>query len=283
MKSLDVQSAARSRIAILALASTLIPLTKAVDISPFFEATAGFTYEKALVDKVGNIPLVVRNVPVHPDDQFAKGGQGPIQQDALEPSNRFELAKAKFGLELEFLEKKLSIRTGLSLELQFDTETFSENNARGDMAERDYLGRVGSNQRGTGTALTYNYVGVRYWPNWNSFLRPNVFVEGEYKIVRWCSASIGFKINEQTLFLENGWDRRDELETQDTYKAATYHVLSPYVSINGILDENERTFVRLEGGIQKVFSESRTSLGRQLQIERAGTPLFAGITFGIKF
>lgn len=258
--------------------------TQAADAKLLLDMNLGITYEQSIVSKVGNIPFDIRNVPVHSSDY--SGGQGAIQKDSLEPSSRVTLMSSRIGLELSSNNKKLYINTGLGLDVNFGSETLSfwnEYNDRSDMAERGYLGSsTGTDQRGTGTALTYIYAGYRYGPDWNTFLKPNLFANIGYNFSKTTSLEAGVKVHQQELFLETGWDRYDKLDTKDTYGVAKYTVLQSNLRLKLKPEEDSKAFAAIDLGVSFPLSKKCSDLGNKLSLDEKPA-LIIGVSANFEF
>ncbi len=275
--------------AALAALSTLPLLassqSQAAQIHSYFDLNGGVTYERPLIKEVGDIPFSIRNVPAHHDD--GGGYPGEIKKDSLEPSGRVTYLNTKFGAQTAFFNDHLAVRAGLGLDLIFNAQTIMGPNNRDDLAERGYLGpHAGTDHRGTGTALTYIFAGTSYFAEWNTFLRPSAFVETGFKLTDTVSLNFGARYHQQNLFLENGYDRYDHLSPRKKYEAATYQVVTPYVSLK--VNDNQdlgksNWYLGIDAGVLTPMGERTTTLGKKLDIQKNKFAPFVGIVGGIKF
>ncbi len=272
---------------ILALGAMPFVSPKAASLSFSADVNLGLTYEQSFVSKVKDIPLSVRNVPVHPDDY---GNSGPIQKDELNPADRVSLFELKLGPKLTFFDRRAFLRAGAGLDLNFSSqalEFWKEPNDRADIAERNYLNNPGSDQRGEGAALTYIYAGTRYTPTWNTFFKPYVFADAGFNITKHLSVRAGAKLFQEQIFLENGWDRYNSLETRDTFPLVDYTVLQPFVSLNLKRDnyssDKVRGYASLDVGFLYPLSESKTKMGRQVTLNKNEPAVFVGIKAGFDY
>lgn len=203
---------------------------------------ANISYEQNYLKSVSDIPFEMRNVPIHEQDSEFSQNAGPIPDGELNLYDRLDL-----GLRLGFdgtVAEKTQIGAGVGLSFNLDTDfwdyRFTENRLTGrtDIQERNYTNRVGSERRGEDSALTYYRVYQNYGLDWNTFLRPIVYLEVKRNFSDKLQASIGSKFFYQKLILENGWDRNDELNSWNEYNLADYIVAMPSVSVKFLADED---------------------------------------------
>ncbi len=277
---------AASAVAAAALFSPMLRAGEpAKTVSFYYDFNLGATYEESVINKVKGIPLSIRNIPVHSGDEWAAGNDAPIKQDWLNPSDKANVLGFKLGARADF--KHFEFKAGADLEFLFNTDIVQEYNHRADMAERGYEDYAGTDRRGYGTALTYIYSGERYWPSWNTFLRPSVFAEAGVKLSKSVSLDVGCKFFNQNFFLENGWDRYDSLETRETYSVANYQVIMPSVSLRFKSDAGEGDkldpYFELGFGTQEIVGSRYTALGKEVSIERQRNPFVFSLQIGINF
>ena len=143
--------------------------------------------------------------------------------------------------------KRVGSKIGAGVDFLNDTELFGrEPNERTDTAERGYEEYAGTNTRGYGTALTYIYAGERYWGgNWNTRLKPFAFWELGINLSKSASLNFGARANESILYISNGWDRYDALQTLGKHTAADYLVVSPYIALHFKLGDSDGRRARI--------------------------------------
>lgn len=252
--------------------------SNAAAISYYGDINLGLTFEQSAIESVSGIPFDVRNVPRHKRD----GGEfpGAIKDVSLEPGTRLTIIKSKIGAETSIFGDRIPIRAGVGFDFNFNTLGVKEPNKRSDMIERNYAD--GSDRRGTGSALTYLQAGTGYLANGNKFFRPNLFVATGYKFNPNWTVMLEGRVHQESLFLETGWDRFDELDEWKRHDVAKYTIVSPSISIEyQTTSENEkvRPYISFTIGTQKIVSERETSLGKSVNVKK-GSGVFAGFVFG---
>jgi hypothetical protein len=248
------------------------------------EVSLGGTYEQPVVRTVNKIPLSIRDVPVHPDDAEFAGNAGPIAKDTLRLSDRVSVLHLKGFFRLPIAHDRLAWRTGVGLDFDFRMEAVKDPNKRSDIAERNYENAPGTDTRGEGAALTYIQAGTSYWFHENTFVKPYVFSEVSLNLSSNVSLDFGANLHQEQIFLENGWDRYDNLDTQATYNLENLVVVQPYVGLKCSFGKDEdRWFVRLLAGTSQTISERKTDLGNAVELHRNSFPLLLGLEFGAQF
>jgi|GEM_PF-4208840 hypothetical protein len=251
--------------------------------SVYFDGNMGLSYEQPIIKEVANIPLYIRNVPVNPDDEQFAGSDAPIQQNYLNPSSRAGIFTAKLGVRAG--TRHLSFKEGVGLDFLFDTDLLHEQNNRPNTAERGYEDYAGTNTRGVGTALTYTYAGERYWGgNWNNSFRPFAFGEFGVNLSKVVSLNLNCKAYDDILYLSNGWDRYDALQTRAKYSAADYLIVAPSLTLRYIFETDDadklKSYIEMSVGTSRIGDKSYTALGSQLSITERSFPLLFSFKIG---
>ena len=147
---------------------------------------ADVLYERATIAGVNNVPLEIRNVPIHRDDTYSGHEEptDPIQHDSVHDIDRLTY-NFQFGPQFNIC-KESSITAGVSLDLVLPSIQywFSDPNHQPNIAEQNY-GAPGVAKRGVGTALTYYQISSEYPPFkqlWILNLRPGLFAETQVPI-----------------------------------------------------------------------------------------------------
>jgi len=182
--------------------------TKDFGIRPFVAVEPSLNFSNP-VDKVSNVPEVVRDVPIHRDDGYVnRANQGPIAKDSVKTPVLFEIGLAKVGLETKITEHAyLDVFGNVSL----NASSFGA----GDENERNYTNAVGTEKRGYGAALTYWR--ARYGPLFIPGLGAELRIplnEGK----KGTELLLGGTIRRYNLEAENGWDRWNKHEKYKTYR-----------------------------------------------------------------
>jgi hypothetical protein len=246
---------------------------KAADSGSF---DVGFDYTYVGVH-VNNMPLAIRDVPVHPSDVWASGGQGPVEQTDYNSNHRVDLAlmwAKEFGLD----DKSPPC---FNIGLGMDWIIFPWVNAQ--KAERNYMNDPGSGTRGEGSALTY--VGLRQAGvipsfgntltdvllNWTPTAKFEVCPFNQSLKDLWFGISVSY----YTVDAQTGWDRNDSLDPRKDYvlmKVIPIRIYSTY-----FFDED------VKGGTRSGFTfgiqlqpGAKTDLGQQADMSVAQPALFAG-------
>ena len=195
-----------------------------------------FGAEDAVIKSV-DVPLEMRDIPKHKDDSYVPNANvAPIEDDAVDLYPRISLISLRAGVETG--SDNLIFVGGLGLDFNFDATSYigREHNdnlgKRKDIIERNYTDKPGSDKRGGAAALTYCYVHPSFGPDWNTFLRPNLFLEGRVRFLGYASLSCGYEMFYENLVAETGWDRNDELDIWKEYDLGSLIVGRPYVSFN---------------------------------------------------
>lgn len=166
--------------------------------------------------KVNNMPLEVRDVPIHPDDKYAlRSNAGPIKQKQYSTNGTlmFEMfwrnsltEKVNFGLNINVMA--------------YPNHTFYDN------ALRNYTNAVGTETRGYGAALTF--VGIEKRSSKIDYL--GLFVpELSLEFLSTSKRSLGgISVGYYQFDATNGWDRYDSLEVRKRYILAHIYPIGIY-------------------------------------------------------
>ncbi len=215
----------------------------------------GPVYRHSLVNEVRDVPLAIRNIPIHPDDW---GVPGPIADDEVTVGPRLGMF-VNYGQKLTLLKDSLFLRAGVEMELSGMLDI--------DKPSRNYTNAVGTSERGYGAALTYYSIYTKAGPDWNSFLIPKVFVGLETKLSDSLTFGAGYKLWREDLVAETGYDRHDNLERRDGFGLVDMTI----GSIVGSLKYNYSgdRYLFLEFGTQDILDKQYHNLGREADIDFA--------------
>lgn len=229
----------------------------------FFES--GPIYRRALVDRVNNVPEILRN-PVDP----LFGARNPITDDNVKVGDRTG-GLFRYGGRLNLVENLLSFRTGLELEI-------------GGMGQAG----VPTNQETPLGPFDANYYSIytKAGPDWNSFLIPKLFAGIEFKFSNSLSLGAGYSIWREDLVAEIGRYAGNSRSTGNGYTQSQSRdggfnlvdmtVGSVFGSIKYRTDEGFNLFIEL--GIQDILDKHYHDLGREADIEFGKNPF--AITIG---
>ena len=219
------------------------------------------------VVKVKNIPEYIRNVPIHPDDDYAKGNEGPIG-DGISVWPMVEIP-LKAGVSLETKSgASLDIYGKLSLPLGFIV----------NRNERNYTDDVGSDNRGEGAALTY--YDAAYGPLFIPGIYADVYIPFKEFNDKDIGAIVGAGYRKYDLNINTGWDRYDACEHRRQYNVGSIEEKSLYAGVRFIDAQGKRkTFLDIVLGVNFVDVEER----KGVEVEKHNPSWMIGITGGIKF
>ena len=205
-----------------------------------------FSYSRIGI-KVKDMPLKIRDVPIHSDDSYAlRSNAGPIEQREYSASTM---------LELGFLVKK-NITHWLDFGVKLKWILYPYHGFY-DNALRNYTNAVGTETRGYGAALTF--VGLEMRGMVSSFT-PEIMLETPLNKDLILGASLSY----YELQAINGWDRYNRLEVKDRYTLTRYYPVSVYLYINNILTI----------GVQFPNAQN-TEIGEEANVESKNTIVFA--------
>lgn len=217
-----------------------------------WEHELGWRYSTPDIE-VDNMPLEIRNVPIHPNDTYVSpSNAGPIEETKYDTKGTLSV--------LWRLKKQIAdygLKAGLGLHwIIYPTPGLYDNELR------NYTNAVGTQRRGYGAALTF--VGIEKrgiipdisddtWDDVFLNIAPELFIETPFNSSAWIyGASVGyFKLQ-----AVNGWDRHDSLEENDHFTLA--HVLPFSLSIQS---DNIRI------GISYPYIVKKTSKGKQADVK----------------
>ena len=255
-------------IAALSLAAAgCAPNDMAVDnVKPFF--SGGIEMSKPIVH-VKNIPEYIRNVPVHPDDDYAKDNRGPIH-DGISVYPMVEIP-LKAGVSVETKSGvSVDVYGKLSMPLGFIV----------NRNERNYTDDVGSDNRGEGAALTY--YDVAYGPLFIPGIGADVYIPlGEVSKEKNIGAIVGAGYRKYDVNVNTGWDRFDKCEHRRQYNIGSIEETSFYAGVRFIdSDKNKRrVYCDLFLGANFVDVEER----KGVDIQKNNPSWMVGLGVGVKF
>jgi len=232
--------------------------------------------------KIENTPLEIRDVPKHPDDNYAYNKNvAPIDNAKIKMGTGLEFFSLKFGGKLSLFNKNVQIKTGAGIGIELNLKQM--------IAERNYTNYPGTSQRGVGAALTFYGVGKRYVVEKNGFMRPFLFSElnmkiiplnKENKYINKMGLGAGYEIFIEKVVMINGWDRYNLLETWKRYNLCDLVIGRPYISIN--LFNGEDVNFKLTGGFDYILKKKETDIGKETKINY-NPGWFAGFKFNVEF
>jgi len=242
------------------------PNDMAVDsVKPFFGG--GLQVSRPVVH-VKNIPEYIRNVPVHPNDDYAKKNQGPIK-DGISVNPMVEIP-LKAGISIETKSgASLDISGKLSVPLGFIV----------NRNERNYTDDVGSDNRGEGAALTY--YDAAYGPLFIPGIEAEVYIPLRDTGKKDIGAIVGAGYRKYDLNINTGWDRFDACEHRRQYNVGSIEEKSLYAGVRFIDSgkKDRRTYCDLVLGANFIDVEER----KGVDIQKNNPSWMVGITWGIKF
>jgi len=219
--------------------------------------------------RINDMPLSVRNVPVHPDDSGYQSNQGPIERRQFDADHSVSIGLSYL---LEW-EGRLRYRVGFGLNwFLYPHELVYDN------AERNYSSAVGTSQRGEGAALTFVGLEQRgvvppfdaigdYFLNWT----PEVRFEVAPREGRFRNFFVGASLSYFNVRAVNGWDRFDRLELRDS-KVLSHHIpLRMYLGWN----PGKGPFKWLIGA--QIQPAIKTSLGKEANIDAPPVTVFTAL------
>jgi hypothetical protein len=226
---------------------------------------------------VNNMPLEIRDVPVHSDDSWSDAGQGPIDQLKYN-CNHSVVFSFMYANEFGAIGGK---QDRFNFGIGLDWMAFPWLGVGADKAERNYMGNPGSTYRGYGTALTYvgltqdGIIPQSSSPFLNIFLNwtPRVKLEVAPFSGSLENLWLGTSVSYYTFDAQTGWDRYDTLEERKSYTLAYEFPIRVYATL---FSDNKR-----DGGftIGAQFQQgSKTSLGRQADMSIAPVAFFVGFS-----
>ena len=203
--------------------------------------------------EVGSMPLQMRGVPIHPDDDFVSpGNAGPILQEEFSTGPIMLAVGAAASVPLSGPWRLLlAVNTIVHPRLRAGP-------ASDRLALRNYTDRVGTQLRGDGAALTFVGIEPSGLVNlWILALSPRVGLEWS---LPGGSASLGVAGQYYRIDAVSGWDRFNKLETWDRRSLAHVYPLELYVSLR--MGDVGRVSV----GVQRLAKQV-TDLGREAATE----------------
>jgi len=217
------------------------------------------------INSVSNVPLRIRNVPIHKHD---RGTPGPISHDKARVPYLVELRAIKLGLETE-INKDTHLDTYVNLGL-----TTKNWNTGGQTRKRNYTNAPGSSQRGEGAALTYwkPEIEEEFLPSLNIDLCMHRGKKSEYVI--------GTGIKKYTLSIENGWDRYDNLKKYKKYPLADIIENSLYFGIQS--RPNQKIIGEFKVGMN-FLNVDKNSKNKDVKINYSKPSPFVSFALGIRF
>lgn len=194
-----------------------------VNSSQLIPSDLSHTLHTPQLGAFSGIPEYIRDVPAHPDDDFAKEENvAPIKDDTF-PIYLFDISGLKVRPKAGLNGKVLDLCIGAEFEVMPPESTSAK------IVERNYTNHPGTDERGYGAALTYYSIKQ----NLSSFSlglfsrlsckifevpKDSEFMPGTLNLFADYSVS-AFR---ETFDVENGWDRYDSFEVNEEYKLIEY-------------------------------------------------------------
>ena len=166
--------------------------------------------------KVNDIPDNIRTVPSHPDDTWIYGKNIQnivIPAGSIEPNPVTFMGSFSLGPEITY--KRLRARGGINFSA---VENAGQGLTKSNQGATREINQSGSTSRGYGRSLVYINMFVKA-----SYI-PGFFGEASLNLTRNVAILGGVAYKNFNLMVENGYDRYDSLETNDTFKAARVKV-----------------------------------------------------------
>jgi len=222
---------------------------------------------------IDNMPLEIRDVPVHPDDSWAEDNRGPIKETKFNASHAISVPimyEREYGTGSK---DPLRIRYGYGLEWTIDVGATFE--------ERNYTTRVGSDRRGDGAALTY--VSMRQggmipsfdngWSdiflNWTPRVKFEVAPFGGTLKNLWFGTSASYF----SIAAQNGYDRYDKIDVRKNYTVLHVVPVRAYATLFSS-DDDMRIGFTLGAQFQPAFE---TDMGRKAEASIEPVTIFTAI------
>lgn len=190
------------------------------------------------VKEISNVPADFRNVPIHHDD--SDWGQGDsIPDDSAKVVPLIDYSFLKGGLETKIGDATLEIYGDLAFNLSYFIP-ISHDSWLGEVNERNYQGGgLGTERRGTGTALTY------WTANYANVLIPGIKCDLIFPINKESDLILGGGIREYELQAESGWDRYNSLDKKGHLRIADITEKSIYIGFRIHNKENMATILKI--------------------------------------
>jgi hypothetical protein len=263
-------------------ASLLSNPAKAQKISFLREINIGSNYNRENT-KIANFPLIIRDVPKHPNDDYANDKDvAPIKDDTLKVSDRISFINGKFGGTVSFLEEKINLSVGVDIDLGIKCTTFLSYNESPDLQERNYTNHPGTNTRGEGAALTFYDVNSAFIANWNTFIKPQIFSEIKINIRDGEPLRLGYGLYSEKIVGRNGWDRWNSLEVKEKFPLANLLIGKVYASLGefSYTDKGRKIYHEFTGGFTYLVNKDVKEIAKETPIDfKKGW--FVGVSFNI--
>ncbi len=230
-----------------------------------FKGGYNLTYENFPL-KGTTVPLSIRDVPIHLDDDYANPkDNAPIEDKSFNLDNSIFVVSLNGSYSKSFANK-VNFNLGLNLNFGWNERIFKE---------RNYTNYPGTNQRGYGAALTYYKLNPRYLFKFNSWIRPEISSELEVAISKASKIKLGYKLYNEKLVGINGWDRYNGLEVNKRYTLTDmilerFELGFAWSPKTDLISKHEIFF-----GVSKPISTKITPLGKEanLKIPKMGFAL----------
>ncbi len=196
----------------------------------------GFGYHDCAIKEIRNVPVVVRDVPVHPDDlgtadsSWAK----PIGDATVKPpSDYMFLFDFNTGPGASFKNGLIMAELGAGANFVLSYV---------ERKERNYLGGSPNDssgyERGWGAALTWYGVVPAIHGDYMA-IKPYLFAEARAMLSKKIGIAAGYRVYKDDLTAKNGWDRYDSYDIYKTFDFIDLVTGMPYVAVNFSLGSYE--------------------------------------------
>ena len=215
--------------------------------------------------KVDNMSIEIRDVPIHPDDDYVpRENAGPIEETKYTASSMWTF---NLSYKKNFYER---LRLGAGLKwIIYPTRKLYDNKLR------NYTNAVGTEKRGTGTALTFLGLEARGVIPATDVEILDIFLNiipellAEYALDKDKNFFIGTSLTYFKMQAVNGWDRFDDLEVDKRHTLTHVIPISLYLSWKDIL---------LIGGKYNVSFNTEQGKDSDANIEDIN--IFVSLSFG---
>ncbi len=205
-----------------------------------------------VIRNVSNIPLEVRNVPIHSGDI---GYPGPINDKTRRNYARVAL-DPRIGYKI-IDNEETAWNVGVGFEIGW--------NFSNGAAERNYHDPQGGDDRGAGAALTYYSIHSSFAFPWNQYVFPHAFTELTQKISENVSVGLGFDVQYEQTYIENGWDRYDNYSAWKRYGLADVVRGTPYIHFD-FKEKGEKMGMGIDLGLPFFLHKNEHRIGKEADV-----------------
>lgn len=202
--------------ALLSCSLTYNAIGQQPKLKPYVFFEIGYTHQfEGNVGNLYDIPLFIRNVPMHPDDHYNPHNMDPIPDSKLSFGNRHATTKLSPGIGFrdDCIDMKVSGN--------FIIKDVAKDWADGARKERNYANYPGTETRGYGAALTYYWLRTqpeRFGYGLTARLSRLIEVNKKELYEHGLFFEYDMDLSKYGIYIENGWDRYDWYQAKDDYK-----------------------------------------------------------------